>query len=137
MKSEKGVTLISLTIYVIVMTVVVGIIAVISGIFFKNINDLEETNPLEEYTNFNTYFSNEVNKEGIKVLKYDSDYIIFDNGVQYTFIQENKGIYMNKVKICKDVQKCIFNYRIEGEKSIIDVDMIIKGRATKTSYTLK
>ena len=103
MKSEKGVTLISLTIYIIVMSIVVGIIAVISGIFFKNINDLEETNPLEEYTNFNTYFSNEVNKEGIKVLKYDSDYIIFDNGVQYTFIQENKGIYMNKVKICKDV----------------------------------
>ena len=58
MKSEKGVTLISLTIYIIVMSIVVGIIAVISGIFFKNINDLEETNPLEEYTNFNTYFSN-------------------------------------------------------------------------------
>ena len=44
---------------------------------------------------------------------------------------------MNKVKICKDVEECTFNYRIENEKSIIDVSMVIKGRTTKTSYTLK
>lgn len=137
MKSEKGVTLISLTIYIITLTIVVGIIAVISGVFFKNINDLEETNPLEEYTIFNTYFSNEVNKEKIKVLDFDSNYIVFDNGVQYTFVKENKGIYMNKVKICKDVESCTFNYRTENEKSIIDVNMNINGRVTNTSYTLK
>lgn len=137
MKSEKGVTLISLTIYIITLTIVVGIIAVISGVFFKNINELEETNPLEEYTIFNTYFSNEVNKEKIKVLDFDSNYIVFDNGVQYTFVKENKGIYMNKVKICKDVESCTFNYRTENEKSIIDVNMNINGRVTNTSYTLK
>ena len=37
MKSEKGVTLISVTIYVIVMTLLVAIISVITNYFYKNV----------------------------------------------------------------------------------------------------
>ena len=36
MKSQKGVTLISLTIYVIVMAIVVGILSVITTFFYHN-----------------------------------------------------------------------------------------------------
>ena len=39
MKNEKGITLISVTIYVIVMAIVVGIIAVISGFFYNSIEN--------------------------------------------------------------------------------------------------
>ena len=41
MKSQKGVTLISLTIYVIVMAIVVGILSVITTFFYHNTKDLE------------------------------------------------------------------------------------------------
>ena len=37
MKSEKGITLISLTIYVIVMTIVVAVVGIVTGVFVKNI----------------------------------------------------------------------------------------------------
>ena len=62
MKSQKGITLISLTVYVIVMLIVIGIIAVVSGAFFKSVKDANFYNdPLTEYTTFNSYFSDEVN----------------------------------------------------------------------------
>ena len=69
MKSEKGITLISLIIYVIALTIVIGIIAVISGYFYKNIaTTSENVEPMVEYTKFNSFFSEEVNYRGIKVL---------------------------------------------------------------------
>ena len=106
MKSQKGVTLISLTIYVIVMAIVVGILSVITTFFYHNTKDFRDINPMLEYTTFNSYFSDEVNHSNIKIVKCytgttggEQNYIIFNNGVQYTYIPANKGIYRNKVKI--------------------------------------
>ena len=62
MKSQKGITLISLTVYVIVMAIVVGVVAIISTFFYSNINDTNvDINPITEYTKFNSFFSDEVN----------------------------------------------------------------------------
>ena len=73
MKSEKGITLISLIIYVIALTIVVGIIAVISGYFYDNIDtSSEDIEPMVEYTKFNSFFSEEVNYVGIKVLDFNT-----------------------------------------------------------------
>ena len=41
MKSEKGVSLVSLIIYLIAMTITVGIVARISNYFYRNINILD------------------------------------------------------------------------------------------------
>ena len=98
MKSEKGITLISLTIYVIAMTIVVGVVAIISTFFYSNMMDSsQDIDPITEYTKFNSFFSDEVNHSNIKVLECSTttdgqNYIVFDNGIQYTFIQEKKGI---------------------------------------------
>ena len=42
MKKEKGVTLISLTIYIIGMTIVLAIISVVSGYFYTDYNATSE-----------------------------------------------------------------------------------------------
>ena len=109
MKSEKGVTLISVTIYVIVMTLLVAIISVITNYFYKNVelnSKQEEIN--NQYTKFISYFTEEVNKENNKILEINTEYsdlgnkisyIIFSSGNQYTFMQENESIYVGKVKI--------------------------------------
>ena len=66
MRSEKGITLISLIIYVIALTIVIGIIAVISGYFYKNVATASvDVEPMVEYTKFNSFFSEEVNYKGI------------------------------------------------------------------------
>lgn len=139
MKSQKGVTLISLTIYVISMVTIVAIVAVISGYFYTNIEATSNTvNPLTEYTKFNSFFSDEINHEAIKVLECKENYVVFDNGAQYTYIPENKGIYRNQVKIANEVKSCTFEYKIMNGKNVVAVELQI-GTDTikKVHYTLK
>ena len=42
MKSQKGVTLVALVIYIIVFTIVISILSVISSFFFSNVNFVKE-----------------------------------------------------------------------------------------------
>lgn len=138
MKSQKGITLISLTIYVFAMIVVVGIIAVVSGTFMKSLQDANFYNdPIAEYTAFNSYFTEEVNKKGVQVTDCQDDYIVFDNSVQYSFISENRGIYRNQVKICWDIDSCKFSQTEENGKKIITVEFKAGGQNKTTTYTLK
>lgn len=149
MKSEKGITLISLTIYIIVMTIVVAVMTVISTFFYSNLSSATKViNPSLEYTKFNSFFSDEVNHSNIKVLecktkknseqKIENSYVVFDNGVQYTFISENKGIYRNKVKITRDVEDCTFDYQVKNGKNIIVVNIKMDSTNNKkVEYTLK
>lgn len=143
MKSQKGITLISLTIYVIVMAIVVGVIAIISTFFYSNINDSnQEINPITEYTKFNSFFSDEVNHTNIKILDCGTtndgqNYIVFDNGVQYTYIPENQGVYRNQIKISKGVTNCTFTRGVQNGKDIVEVVFEAGNRTRTTTYTLK
>lgn len=139
MKSQKGITLISLTIYIIVMVIAIAIISVISMYFYTNTSTLSKTiNPLTEYTKFNSFFSDEMNHSNLKILACESNYIVFDNGVQYTYIQENQGVYRNQVKICNDVQKCEFQNKIKNGKNVVAITIKIGTSQEKNvDYTLK
>lgn len=141
MKSEKGVTLISLIIYVIVMAVIIAVLSVISTFFYKNIKDINDIAPITEYTTFNSYFLEEINHSNIQVLECGSkdgqNYIIFSNGVQYTYVPENKGIYKNKVKICRDIDECTFTETIENGKNVVQVTYKAGTQQKNTKYILK
>ena len=139
MKSEKGITLISLTVYIIVMTIVVGVVAMITTFFYKNTKGIREVDSITEYTTFNSYFSEEINHSNLKVSVCDSDgnYIVFNYGVQYTFIPENKGIYRNKVKICRNIDNCKFSEEIKNGKSVITVILKAGNQEKETTYILK
>lgn len=142
MKSQKGITLISLTIYVIAMAIVVGTIAIISTFFYSNLTDIQDINTIAEYTKFNEFFSDEVNHLNIKILECGTtdngqNYIVFDNGVQYTFIPENQGIYRNQVKIAKGVNNCTFTRNIKNGKDVVEVVFQAGNRTRETTYTLK
>lgn len=147
MKSQKGVTLISLTVYVIVLLVVVVTLSTISGYFFSNYNKASKKVPvLTEYTKFTSYISQEVNKSNIRILLCETNtnvsgkktsYIVFSNKVQYTFVEENKSIYQNKVKICRNVEDCSFS--TNPEKTQITINIKFKGDSSprQVTYTLK
>lgn len=138
MQSEKGVTLISLTIYIIVFTIVIAVIGVVTGAFTKNIQKTNFfTDPLTEYTAFNSYFSEDVNHKGIKILECRKDYVVFDNGIQYTYIPENKGVYRDKVKIARNVEFCSFLEDTKNGKTIIIVNFKAGENVKTTTYTLK
>ena len=139
MKSQKGITLISLTIYIIVMVIVVTVVALISNYMFKNMNSVSEAiDPLTEYIRFNSFFTDEVNTTGIKILDCQDDYILFDNNVQYTFVEANEAIYLNKAKIAKNVTNCTFSVSENDGKKQINVQITLDDNETKsTTYTLK
>ena len=143
MKSEKGITLTSVTIYVIGMTIIIGIMVLISRFFYSNVEDTSENiDPAVEYTKFNSFFSDEVNHQNIKILEIageeeNSNYIVFDNGVQYTFIKENQGIYRNQVKIAKNVTDCSFTTDIKNGKRVVTVSMTIGNMQRENTYTLQ
>ena len=155
MKTEKGVTLISVTIYVIVMLIVVSIITVLTVYFYRNV-DVNSANEdfNQQYTRFNSYFTEEINKKGNKVIDIQSisttgtegeiesntnqqNYIVFSSGNQYTYIPANKGIYMNNVKIAQNIKDCTFTMdKLDNGKTTITV--IIQGDnfLKETTYTL-
>ncbi len=143
MKSQKGVSLISLTVYIIVFTIVIGVIANITKFFYRNLEDSNENlDPILEYTSFNTFFSDEVNHKGIEVLETGieengQNYIVFSNGVQYTFSTKNEAIYKNKVKICKNISNCIFLQSSENGKKIITVNFTSGNYNKIQKYTLR
>ena len=139
MKKQKGITLISLTIYIIGLTFVLSIIAVVSSYFYKNVDTTnKQIEPLTEYTKFTSFFTEFIEDNDTKVLECGEDYIVFNNGVQYTYVQANKGIYYNKVKICRDVRMCTFEYNGQNGKGKIILKIKIGNSDIKTTeYTLK
>lgn len=138
MKSQKGITLISLTIYIIAMVIVIAVIAIISTFFYSNLSSAtEQVNPSIEYTKFSSFFTDEVNHSNIKILECKNNYIAFDNGVQYTFVPENKGIYRNKVKIAREITMCKFSTMIENGKNMVKVSIDIEGKTRDSTFVLK
>ena len=139
MKSQKGVTLVSLTIYVIAVTIIIAGAATINAYFFKNTVLVSgKVNPLTEYTKFNSSFTEEVNHSKIKVLDCQENYIVFNNKVQYMFVKDNKGIYKDKVKICSNVEACKFEYKIQNGKDIVTVNIKMENLdEKKIDYILK
>ena len=147
MKTQKGVTLISVTIYIIVMLIIVTVITVLTSYFYQNvdINSVSEDFN-QQYTKFNSYFTEEVNRKGNKILDIiepeeitDENmqvYIVFSSGNQYTFIP-GQGIYMNNVKIAENITACTFD-RNENEQGKTMITVILSGENTQreTTYTL-
>lgn len=137
MRSERGVTLTSIMIYVLALTVVVLTIGRITLYFYRNVNKLD-SNAIaeEEYTKFNSYFTYEINVENNEIkscetLEDGTSYIIFSlTGNQYTY--KNGSIYMNKNKINNNIQACEFKYN----ENIITVNMKINEKDYNVSYTI-
>ncbi len=148
MKSEKGITLISMTIYVIVMLIVVTVMVILTSYFYGNVDvNSTETKLNQQYTKFNSYFTEEVNKKDNKVMgigetedatnNTKQQYILFSSGNQYTFVPENKAIYVNNVKIAEDITECTFSKVEQNGKVIIAVTIKGDNNFTKfTKYTL-
>lgn len=150
MKSEKGITLISLTVYVIVMLITVTVVSIVTSYFYNNIQTYTaKTDSINEYTRFNSYFTEEINTKGNKILECNEiidandngnvkeKYVVFSTNRQYTYVPENKSIYQNNVKIASGVEDCSFEHLIENGKDAIKVHLIIGNLDKEVTYIIK
>ena len=121
MKSQKGITLTSLAIYIMVVLVVLGILGTITISFRRNINDAYgETSRSLEIDRFNVYFLKEVKKDGNSILSINSSEILFSTNNKYTFKEES--IYLNdNIKIAENISNCEFSQSLTDGKIVITV----------------
>lgn len=144
MKSQKGITLTSLVIYVTIVLIVIGMLAVITANFQANIKEIyaEGTNNVE-IDKFNLYFLKEVKKLGnaIDENKFSSNEVLFVTGNKYTFSSSEKCIFLNDtIKVAENIEKCIFSYnsdKKENENTVITVTIkAINGEEKTQEYVL-
>ena len=140
MKSEKGITLTSLVIYVIGITIIFAVVANLTIYFNKNSRTIENTtNNSAQVTRLNQYLINDTKKENVKVVKVSSNAIILEiNGenIKYIYDVYSKGIYRNKVKIANDVQSLKIEKEIIYDKTTLTVNITI-GKQEQISKELE
>ena len=137
MKSQKGVTLLSLIMYVVAMFIVIEIVATITTFFYSSTESLtESTESLGEFNKFNLEIVREIKQDGstIKSIDRNGKRIVFSSGNIFLF--DNKGIYKNKVKICSNVNSCLFKKITDNEKDILVVYFETDSFAKTIEYTL-
>ena len=140
MKSEKGITLESLIIYIAVTVIVIGILTRVSTIFYNNMQYIDAEGKFAiEYQKLNASFLEDSKTIGTKILEINSDekYVLFYNEntqeqIQYTFVGE--GIYRNNARICQNVKATL---KQEGNMLSILLEYTGSRNETITPKTLE
>ena len=134
MKSNKGITLVSLIVYIIIMFIVLGGMSAIVNTFYKNNNKAEaDTEDILQFNHFNTYFLKEVKTRDNKVDRISNNYILFSSGNSFSF--KNNQIYYNNIPICEGVQS--FMIIPESDNSIINVNVTFKNFSKSMNYKVE
>ncbi len=141
MKSEKGITLTSLVVYVMVATIVISIMAVISSFFFSNMSSVngQEQYALE-FNKFNMFFINDVKNN--KKAQIDTGRIIFEDGTIYEYRASEKAVYRNNTKIAKEIEVLRFiesTYQVpntQTTKNLVNVQMTM-GKNNEFTKTIE
>lgn len=136
-ESSKGVTLVALTIYILVFTLIIGVMTTISTFFFGNISQVVNTPKyVSEFNKFVMFFATDI--KNYSEANVTETTIEFENGPTYKF--ENNAIYRNNALIAKYIMNCSFTASEYNEntnnitKNIINVNMQI-GKNEKNSVT--
>ena len=142
MKNEKGITLSSLVIYIIVMILVIGVMTRVSLMFYNNTENLNEnTKDIIEFNNFNNYFVKEIKSVDNKVdtIAEDGTYILFNTGNSFS-IKDN-SIFYNDLEIAQNVKNITFKYytNSEGieEKDVITVSVEFDNYSKQMNYKIE
>ncbi len=142
MRSERGVTLTALIIYMIIATVIITGMAVLSSYFYNNMSLIKtDSTYVVEYNKFNMFFIQDVktNQKADVV----TDTITFGDGTEYQY-KEGK-IYRNNEEIATNIKNAMFSldtYVVKNTtKSVITVRLDIgeKDKSYKKTieYVLK
>lgn len=137
MKNCKGITLMTLIMYVGVLFIVIAIMSSIISNFYQNNAAVDKhTKDILEFNKFNSYFLKEIKKAGNDVentVKNNTDnsyvnYILFKTGNSFSL--KNNIIYYNNIKVCEGVGDLSFEY--DSAKKTIKTIVNFKNGFSKT-----
>lgn len=142
-KSNKGVTLTSLVIYVFALTIVMAAMTTMSTFFYTRIADVLDTPKyLAEFNKFTMFFVTDIKNYNNATVTDTT--IEFEGGPTYSY--NNGAIYRNDVKIAEYIMNCTFTpetYNVNTTaKNIINVNVQIgksdnRFIAQNVDFTLK
>ena len=137
MKNEKGITLTSLIIYVVVLFVIIVMLGVIRNNFQNSINDVSEGSSIEsEFNKFNIYFAKDAKLEGNKAQINANNEIVFSSGNTYGYNNVSKSVYLlndrQQITLLKDISSCIFTIDTSTGKTVITVTIEFSGNTNNT-----
>lgn len=142
MKSDKGITLVSLVIYIAVFTIVVSTMAVLSSYFYRNMHLIkDDASYVVEYNKFNMFFIQDVKNNTTATI--DNNVIKFEDGTIYEY--KSNSIYRNEKEIATNVNSANFSlgtYKVKNTtKNLITVNLNIgegeKQYQKEIEYVLK
>ena len=137
--ANKGITLISLVIYIAVVFVVLAALMRITTYFSSNIRDAADVSFETEFNKLNLYLLDETKRTGNVILEItNGTQIIFFNGNKYTYNAEEQKVYLNdNIKICENVDNCLFEQKVaENGKSVLALTIAINGIEKETNYVM-
>ena len=134
MRSEKGVTLTALVIYIAVATVVISTMGLLSSYFYTNMKLIKtDSNYVVEYNKFNMFFVQDVKSNTTADVTTNS--IIFEDGTKYR----------NDKEIATNIKSAVFSqetYQVDWTtKNIITVNLDVgedeKSYVKQIEYVLR
>lgn len=143
MKSERGITLTALILYVAVAMITVTAIAGFTSFFVSNMNEVKQQEKYApEFNKFSMFFIGDV-KNNIRATVTEQR-VEFEDGTIYEYRANEKAVYRNEVKITEKVDSFSFISTTEQisstTKQIINVKMSIGGKVNLKNgidYTLR
>jgi len=127
MKSEKGVTLTSLVVYIVVFIIILTMMSTISSFFFENVGQIKDSPKyISEFNKFSMFFVADI-KRNTQLTSITQTTLEFADGTKYKY--ENRSIYRNEEKIAKNIESFTFNeseYMIDSfTKKIVNVNAVL------------
>ena len=126
MKKENGITLVTLIVYLIIVSAILAALTNLSSHIYKNINKLGIENlSAEEFNKFNVNFVKSVkaNKNATVTNNNQNVTIEFDDGTTYNYINGENSIYKNKIKIAKNINYFKADVQNINNKNVIQVQI--------------
>lgn len=106
LKAERGITLTSLVIYIIVFVIIIAIMATVSNYFYSNINGIKDSPKyVSEFNKFCMFFIADV-KRNTEVVSVSENNLQFADGTKYEY--RDNSIYRNNEEISKYVKSFSF-----------------------------
>lgn len=147
MKKQNGISLVSLIIYVIVLTVVVGTLSTLQRYFYRNTEEtIIESEASAEHSRFLTYITDDINsgiisRENSKFDATDIQLVLNDwsiheyklhNSSLYYIVLDNEGNVLKNIVLCKNIQNCNFTY-LNGK---LTTNLNISGKLYVNNFNL-
>ena len=127
MKSNRGITLTSLIIYVIGLLIIIALMSNFLGYFNQNLSEISiKQNAEEQYSKFLSYITKDANSNKLAYVKSGADekdciIFVFSDNTEHQYICQNKNIYFvnvgdqieKKITLCENISaptRNVFNY---------------------------